>query len=89
LEETRDSLEIKVKERTKELKEARNNLQIKVQERTDELQKSKDQLQAKLNELERFRKLTMGRELKIIELKQKIKALEKRLAEIEGGRYIL
>jgi methyl-accepting chemotaxis protein len=86
LEEARNSLEIKIRERTKELQEARNNLEIKVRERTEELQKSKDQLQVKLEELERFHRLTMGRELKIIELKEKIKNLEKKLIEAEKRR---
>lgn len=42
----------------------------------EELKKSKDNLQSKIEELERFNRLAVGRELKMIELKKKIKELE-------------
>lgn len=63
-------LESKVEERTKELEEIRNNLEALVEQRTAELQQ-------KLIELERFRDLTVGRELKMIELKKKLGELSK------------
>jgi nitrate/nitrite-specific signal transduction histidine kinase len=71
-----------------ELHEAKQVLEIKVSARTRELQeladsqeeiiktKTKDLL-AKIAELERFQRLTVGRELKMIELKEKIKQLSK------------
>jgi nitrate/nitrite-specific signal transduction histidine kinase len=71
-----------------ELYEAKQVLEIKVSARTRELQeladsqeeiiktKTKDLL-AKIAELERFQRLTVGRELKMIELKEKIKQLSK------------
>ena len=46
----------------------------------DELKKSKDILQSKLDELEKFSKLTVNRETTMIELKNKISELEKKLA---------
>lgn len=46
----------------------------------DELKKSKDILQSKLDELEKFSKLTVNREMTMIELKNKISELEKKLA---------
>jgi nitrate/nitrite-specific signal transduction histidine kinase len=68
-EESKMVLEIKVKARTRELEELAQTLEDKVKERTKELQK-------KIDELERFRRLTVGRELKMIELKKEIKKLE-------------
>ncbi len=40
----------------------------------------------RIEELEKFHRLVVGRELKMIELKDKIKELEERLAELEGGK---
>lgn len=90
LEEAKAGLEIKVKERTKELEEARASLEIKVRARTielEELAESLDEkvkertktLQGKVEELERFHRLTVGRELKMIELKKEIKKLKEEL----------
>jgi len=61
-------LEIRVAARTKELQELNKSLEEKVQERTRELQE-------RLNELERFHRLTVGRELKMIELKKELEQL--------------
>lgn len=65
-------LEIRTKARTRELKELTESLEEKVRERTKELQ-------GKINELERFNKLVVGRELKMIELKNEIEKLKKEL----------
>ena len=61
-----------------ELEGLKNNLENIVKERTKELQ-------AKLEELERFHDLTVGREMKMIELKKEIAALksEPRSTDIE------
>lgn len=56
----------------------RKNLERKVKERTK-------QLQERVDELEKFRELTEGRELKMVELKQEIKKLKEEL-EKEKGR---
>ncbi|MCF7845168.1 MAG: HAMP domain-containing protein [Candidatus Pacebacteria bacterium] len=69
-EKTKEMLEVKVKERTKELQELTGSLEEKVSKKTEELQK-------RVNELEKFYKITVGRELKMIELKKKIDELEK------------
>ena len=45
----------------------------------EELKKAHKELQTKYDELKRFERLTVGRELKMIELKKKIKKLEERL----------
>lgn len=69
LQEAKTSLEARVAERTRELQELAASLEGKVKERTQELQ-------GRLGELERFEKLAIGRELKMIELKEKIKRSE-------------
>ena len=71
LEETKNVLEIRVKSRTRELEELAQSLEAQVRERTKELQQ-------RVDELERFHKLTVGRELKMIELKQKIQEIEQK-----------
>jgi nitrate/nitrite-specific signal transduction histidine kinase len=72
IKESKDILEIKVRARTRELQELAENLELEVQERTKDLKE-------KINELEKFHKLAIGRELKMIELKKKIKELESQL----------
>lgn len=69
LQDERDSLEIKVIARTRELAYLNKNLEAKVEERTKELNE-------RLVELEKFHKLTVGREMTMIELKKKVKRLE-------------
>jgi C4-dicarboxylate-specific signal transduction histidine kinase len=64
-------LEIRTKARTRELSELAGSLEGKVKERTAELQK-------RIDELEKFHQLTVGRELKMIELKEKIRDFEKK-----------
>lgn len=89
-----ESLEDKVKERTKELEEAKTVLEIRVAARTKELQELNKSLEyqveertkklhERVNELEKFHKLTVGREIRMTELKKKIKDLEEK---IEGTR---
>ena len=51
------------------IKELQLDLEKKVEERTQELRE-------RLNELETFQRVTIGRELKLVELKDKIKKLE-------------
>ena len=68
--EAKTTLEIRVEARTKELEELNQSLDEQVKERTKELQK-------KLEELEKFNKLTVGRELKMISLKEEIKKFKK------------
>jgi hypothetical protein len=72
LEESKKVLEIKVRARTRELEEMAKQLEVAVEERTKELKK-------RVDELEKFRKLTVGRELKMIQLKKEI-------AKLKGSR---
>ncbi|MDD5750251.1 MAG: cache domain-containing protein [Candidatus Pacebacteria bacterium] len=78
LEKSKNILEVKVAARTKELQELTKGLEYKVKERTKELQ-------SRLDELERFHRLTIGRELKMIELKKELKNKEKP-SESAGNR---
>jgi flavodoxin/cell division protein FtsL len=64
------SLEIKIQARTRELLILSQKLEEQVEGRTKELK-------SKIAELERFNRLAIGRELKMIELKNKVKELEK------------
>lgn len=94
LEESYRDLEEKVKERTIELEEAKKSLEIKVLNRTRELkdlnvsldaqvkERTKD-LQERLEELEKFRKLTVGRELRMAVLKEEIAKLKEELKKYE------
>lgn len=71
LQDERGSLEKKVEERTKELEKLKNSLEKTVEERTKNLN-------SKVLELERMNDLMVGRELRMAELKEKIKELEKK-----------
>ena len=77
LEEAKSGLEIKVKARTKELKELTQSLEEQVSQRTRELQK-------RVGELESFQKLTVGREVKMVELKKETERLKKELEELKN-----
>ena len=70
LEKIKSELEKRVKNRTKELENLNRTLEEKVKKRTEELQE-------RIEELEKFHKITVGRELKMIELKRKVKELKK------------
>ncbi|MFH1643181.1 MAG: hypothetical protein ABH967_00895, partial [Patescibacteria group bacterium] len=63
LQDAKSVLEVKVRARTRELEELTQNLEKDVQERTRELQN-------RVDELEGFHKLVVGRELKMVELKE-------------------
>jgi len=53
--------------------------QLTLEKKQKELESSKSDLQTKNEELEKFNKLAVGRELKMVELKRKIKELEEKL----------
>jgi len=50
----------------------------------DELSKSKGELEVKLSQLERFSKVSIGRELRMVELKKKLRERENRVRELEA-----
>lgn len=76
IEMAKSVLEIKVRARTRELRELVESLDVQIKERTRELQE-------KIEELERFQRLAVGRELKMIELKEEIKRLKEELEKIK------
>jgi len=77
LKEANLNLENKIKERTAELENLKNNLEKTVEERTKKLEE-------KMDELEKFQELTVGRELRIIELKKETERLKDKIRERES-----
>jgi methyl-accepting chemotaxis protein len=65
-----------LKESRRELEKYSSDLEGLVAQRTSELEKSKQDMISKLEDLEKFNKVAVDRELKMIELKTKIKELE-------------
>lgn len=72
IQEEKSILEIKVRARTNELQELAQSLDEKVKDRTKELQE-------RVEELERFHRLTVGREMKMLELKKENEKLRNKL----------
>lgn len=79
LEKEKASLEQKVEERTVNLDAANQQLKAgnqQLEAANQQLAAAQAQLQDKIVELERFNKITMGRELKILELKEEVARLK-------------
>ncbi len=74
LEDEKMILEVRVKARTKELEELAQGLEEKVKERTKELQ-------GRIDQLERFHQLTVGREIKMMELKKELERAHRKNKE--------
>lgn len=72
IEKEKISLMTKVRERTEELENIKNSLELTVREKTVELEK-------RVKDLEKFKKLVVGRELRMIELKDEVDMLKKNL----------
>jgi methyl-accepting chemotaxis protein len=70
------------------LKELYETLEAKVRERTRELNEKEAELEAKIEEMERFHKLTMGREEKILELKKKVREFEEESKAIKQKNQV-
>ncbi len=76
LEDSKNVLEVKVKAKTRELEELNRDLEYKVRERTRDLRR-------KIKDLEKFRTVTVGRELKMIELKKENKKLKEEVQMLQ------
>ncbi|MCD6549993.1 PAS domain S-box protein [bacterium] len=77
LEEAKTILEIKVRARTRELRELNETLEEKVKERTRELQE-------KVDELNKWYQLTVGREIKMSELKEENERLKEEIKKLKN-----
>ncbi len=61
------------------LEKKSHDLEAELRKRTVDLEKSKSMLENRVKELERFSKMSVGRELRMMDLKKRIKELEAQL----------
>jgi len=78
LEDEKKSLEIRVEARKKELAEERQSLAKRVEQRRKELEQERGKLEERVKELERFQKVSAGREIKMEELEKEKERLKKK-----------
>ncbi len=79
LEETALVLEIRIRAKTRELQEQAGLLREENRLKTDALRR-------RIDELERFRRMVVGRELKMVELKEKLTQLKKDKGELTDDK---
>ena len=77
-----DELEAKVEERTNSLNATNEQLREGIAER----KQAEESLRESMEELERFNRLSVGRELRMIELKEEVNALLRELGREEEYR---
>ena len=78
LKETKKFLLKEVQERTKETERERGKLEKEVIKRTQELESRRKGIQEKVQELEKFHKLAVAKEIKMIGLKEEINKLKRK-----------
>ena len=83
LEQAKESLEEQVAARTRELNDTKVGLETTVSERTCELQRMKEALEAQVKELEFLNSVMMGREERILDLKEELQLLRTHLGMIQ------
>ncbi len=76
LQRTKESLELEVKHRTKELEVAKESLELNVARRTEELSAAKLALEQQIQQLEVLNRVMMGREERIVDLKEELRVLK-------------
>ena len=74
-------IDIRTGDEIEELASSFNEMMSRLKGKTMELQKKTDELQERLEELNKWYRLTVGRELKMVELKKKILELEQQIDE--------
>jgi hypothetical protein len=74
-------LEQRVQERTTELMQAKASLEVQVLERTAKLREANEKLQNQMAQLEMTNKVMMGREERVLELKEEVNALMETLGK--------
>lgn len=77
IKKTKDRLEIEVAKRSKDLIAEKKILEKEMRRRTNELEERKRAIQLRIQELEESHRIAIGRELKMVELKEKIAKLKK------------
>ena len=75
LTQAKSQLEAQVQQRTAELLQAKGQLEAQVQQRTAELHAANNTLEEKVKQLELLNRVMMGREERILELKEEVKGL--------------
>lgn len=80
LQRAKSSLEEEVRERTKALAAAKGGLEVEVANRTQELAAAKEVLEEKVGQLQALNEIMMGREERILEMKEAVKAFEAQIA---------
>lgn len=83
--EEKTILEIRLAAKTRHLKEEEEKLAEEVKKRTQKLAETSAKLKERVKELEKFYKLTIGRELRIKELKKEVKELKEKLKKYESS----
>ncbi len=78
LRKSKEGLEEDIKARTAELRAAKENLEQEVSRRTAELHLAKQKLETQVHELEALNQIMMGREERILDLKEELRALRAR-----------
>lgn len=76
LREAKSGLEEEVRQRTAELVAAKEGLETEVSKRTAELAEAKQKLESQVSELELLNKVMLGREARILQLKEELASLK-------------
>ncbi len=74
-------INVKGRDEISRLAQVLNDMTKKIKQSQEEAESYKKHLEERIVELERFRKLIVGRELKMTELKKEVKALKEEIAE--------